>query len=254
MKNKIIEFNEVTFKYDNHLIIDSAQFSIIENEFIGIIGPNGGGKTTLLKLLLGILKPYSGNISILGQSAICARKQIGYMPQYLQYDQQFPATVLDIVLMGRLNNQIFSFYSKKDKKIAINALEQMEIAHLAKQPFSKLSGGQRQRVLISRALATEPKILILDEPTANIDPAIEDKFYNLLKNLSKTMTIISVSHDLRFVMNIVNRVICINRKVHIHSVSESKIDFLNNVYNTEHYSVVSHGHCDSHQNCEHLLQ
>ncbi len=250
--SNIIEFNNVNFKYDKDIIIDSAHFAISENEFTGIIGPNGGGKTTLLKLLLGILQPSSGTISILGKSAKYARKDIGYMPQYLQYDKQFPATVLDIVLMGRLTNKLFTFYSNKDKEIAMNSLEQMEVAHLANTMFSELSGGQRQRILIARALASEPKILLLDEPTANIDPALEDKFYNLLKKLAGSMTIVSVSHDLRFVMNIVEKVICINRNVHIHSTEHFKNDFIDSVYNTQNYNIVQHGSCKAHDHCSHI--
>lgn len=252
MNNKIIEFNNVNFGYDSKLILDSANFAIEENDFVAIVGPNGGGKTTLLKLLLGILNPQSGEISVLGEDAISARNRIGYMPQYLQFDTEFPATSLEIVLMGRLNNKIFSFYSKKDKNIAMESLEKMGIAEVANKAFSDLSGGQRQRVLIARALATQPEILLLDEPTANIDPAIEHQFYELLKNLSKEMTIVTVSHDIGFVMNIVNKIICVNRKVHIHPASKFKGEFINEIYSSENYNMVNHDHCCSHQECEHL--
>ncbi len=251
MNNKIIEFKNVNFSYDNNHVLDSANFAINKGEFAGIVGPNGGGKTTVLKLLLGILTPNSGEISVFGQSTTLSRSKIGYMPQSLSFDQQFPATALEIVLMGRLNNKIFSFYSKKDKTIAMQALEQMEIANLAKKIFSSLSGGERQRVLIARALACEPEILLLDEPTANIDPAIEDKFYDLLKNLSEKMTIITVSHDVRFVMNVINKIICVNRKVHIHPSSEIKGDFINDIYRTDNYNMIQHNKCCTHEQCEH---
>ncbi len=251
MNEKIIEFNNVNFAYDENLILDSATFAIEKEDFVAIVGPNGGGKTTLLKLLLGILTPKSGDISILETNAINARNKIGYMPQYLQFDKQFPASSLEIVLMGRLNNKVFSFYSKKDKEIAMQSLEKMGVADIANKPFSDLSGGQRQRVLIARALACEPEILLLDEPTANIDPAIENQFYELLKKISKEMTIVTVSHDIGFVRNIVNKVICVNREVHIHPSSKLEGDFINNIYKSDNYNMVNHDHCCTHQNCEH---
>ncbi len=249
--NKIIEFNNVKFSYGDNLIIDSVNFSVNDDEFIGIVGPNGGGKTTLLKLLLGILTPDSGTISVLNQSAISARKQIGYMPQYLNFDMKFPATVMDVVLMARLKNKVFGFYSKKDKNQAMQALEKVDIANLATKTFSELSGGQKQRVLIARALACEPKILLLDEPTASVDPGIENQFYELLKVLSSEITIISVSHDLGFIMNIVDKVICVNRKLHIHPVTEFDDNLLGNLYNSKNYSLVRHDHCCNHDECEH---
>ncbi len=214
-----IKVENVSFSYGRERVIEHAHFHIEEGSFASFIGPNGGGKTTLAKLILGILQPQEGNISIFGMPSKEGRKLVGYVPQHSHYDSEFPINVNDIVMMGRLEKP-FGFYSRNDREVADKALREVDILDLKDKSFSVLSGGQKQRVLIARALAANSEILILDEPTANIDPAAENLLYSLLTSLNKTMTIILISHDLEFVSEHVEKVICIDRQVFIHPTDE----------------------------------
>ncbi|NOX57595.1 MAG: metal ABC transporter ATP-binding protein [Planctomycetes bacterium] len=212
-------FNKVSFAYERERVIDEATFAIAHRDFVGVIGPNGGGKTTLVKLMLGILRPREGSIDILGHAPHRACKRIGYMPQHSNLDPEFPVSVLDVVLMGRLGNVSgFGPYKPRDKNAALAALDEVGLADQAGRPLRQLSGGQKQRVLIARALAGEP--LILDEPTANLDPAVQDDLYDQLRELNKRITIVVVSHDVGFVSLYFRTVICVNRSVHTHSTGE----------------------------------
>jgi len=219
MSESIIEFEDVSFAFGHHLVLDHIDFSVEQGEFATIVGPNGGGKTTLLKLILGSLRPDSGRISVFGQAPEKACIKVGYMPQYAHLDPKFPVTVMDVVLMGRLGQSRFGFYTKKDWQAAYQALEYIQIAHLENSHLSQLSGGQRQRVLIARALCTQPDLLLLDEPASNIDPASESALFSILKKLNTKMTILIVSHDLGFVSRYVNRVICVNKTLVVHPTS-----------------------------------
>jgi len=208
-----IQIDNLTFNYNNHLTLEKIDLEVFQNDYVAIIGPNGGGKTTLLKLLLGFLKPTSGSISILGKTPKEARLNIGYLPQQINFNLDMPISVFDIVLQGRLaKNKLF--YSKEDKKIADEKLELMNVKHLKNQKIKELSGGQRQRVLLSRALTKEPEILILDEPTASIDPEGQKEIYKLLKELPLTKLI--VSHDINILLQGVNKVAYINKTLHLH--------------------------------------
>lgn len=175
------------------------------------------------KLLLGLLTPNQGEITLFGSSPNEKSHIIGYVPQYSHYDRAFPITVEDVILMGRLNRRHF-YYTKKDRSIVTSTLGQVGLSYLKDRPFSDLSGGQRQRVLIARALATEPKVLLLDEPTASIDQQSQEDLYNLLLRLNKTMTIILISHDLDFVSANIEKVICFDREVAIHPTGEITAD------------------------------
>lgn len=237
----IIEFKDVSFSYEAIPVLRNASFTIMRNDSVSIVGPNGGGKTTILKLLLGILKPDTGEITILGKSPRKSRALIGYMPQYLQFDRMFPVSVLEVVLMSRLKKGFFSFYSKNDKQVARNALKEMDIEDLGNRPFSDLSGGQQQRVLIARALACEPELLLLDEPTANVDHAVESQFQNILQTLIKKITVVTVSHDLGFVSKIVNRILCVNQYVKIHPASEVTGELMSEMYGGN-IKIVRHDH------------
>ena len=217
MKDSILIEN-VNFAYEDIPVIKKAHFHIEKGAFASFIGPNGGGKTTMAKLILGLLTPDSGYISIFGKTVKQGRRLIGYVPQNALSDNGFPITVFDVALMGRLGKP-FGFYSRKDRFLAEQALEEMEIGELKNAPFSKLSGGLKQRVLISRALAAQPEVLLMDEPTANIDVSIESKLFAILKKLHKKLTIIIISHDLTFVSDYVDKVICIDKEVRIHPTS-----------------------------------
>jgi zinc transport system ATP-binding protein len=228
-----IKFENVTFGYTSVPVVENVNFTIRKGEFISIVGPNGGGKTTLLKMILGLLKPDKGVIKILGNNPGSMRKSIGYMPQSLQYDQQFPITVMDIVMMGRLGNRWGGPYSKSDRSAALKAMKTLGIENLAKRSLSEISGGQRQRVLIARTLACEPEILLLDEPTANVDADVEKALYDFLQNLDERLTVVMVSHDLAFVMKNVKCVICVNKTVVRHPTSEVTPEAIESLYKGE---------------------
>lgn len=238
----IIEINDLNFGYEpGTLTLENVSFSVARGASGCIVGPNGGGKSTLLKLLLGLLAPTSGTIRIFGVSPVSARPKIGYMPQYHKLDSAFPVSVLEVALMGRMRRNFWGRYSKADRIAALEALDEMGIADLEKRSFAALSGGQRQRVLIARALAGEPELLLLDEPTANIDPGAEEQFHGALECLRKRMTVLTVSHDLGFVSRGNDQVICVNRFVSVHEAETFTADAANAVYHHD-VSMIKHTH------------
>lgn len=215
MKNKnIINIKDLCFKYSKNLTLENVNLEIKEKDFLAILGPNGGGKTTLVKLILGLLKPSNGFIEI-----NIEKEKIGYVPQNTNLNLDFPITVMEVVLMGQINlkEKSFSFNSNK-KLIAKEALEKVGMLEYANRKVGDLSGGQRQRVFIARALSTNPKVLILDEPTASIDVQGQKKIYDLLKELNKEICIIVISHDIAVISNYAKNVICVNKKVVYHSL------------------------------------
>lgn len=242
----VIEFKDVDFAYNDHLVIESANFAVHESESVCLVGPNGGGKSTILKLILGQLRPRKGTISVLGATPDVARMRIGYMPQFLSYDSKFPISVMDVVLTARIAGKRFGFYNRKDKECALAGMEKMQVAKLADRQFSELSGGERQRVLVARALACEPEILLLDEPTANVDPAVEEEFNFILKSLIPEMTIVTVSHDLGFVGRMVDHVICVNRHVQIHPTTELTGELISEIYGSNMHMVRHDHNCHDH--------
>lgn len=237
----VIDFKNVTFRYEKLSILEKVSMSICEGDFISIVGPNGGGKTTLLKLMVGLLEPEIGEIKIFGQAPEKVRHKIGYMTQHLHFDTSFPISVLDVVLQGRLKPGWGFWYSKKDRNRACRALEKVDMTSMKHRHLSELSGGQQQRVLLARALASDPEILLLDEPTANVDVIIGGKFYDVLKELNKRMTIVLASHDLGFVSKLVKKVVCVNRKVVIHPTSSVDGKIIQNMYGDK-MNMVRHDH------------
>jgi zinc transport system ATP-binding protein len=242
----ILAFDNVSFSYGPVPVLEKATFSIAERESVCIVGPNGGGKTTLVKLILGLLEPTAGQIRVFGGNPKAARPRIGYMPQYLLYDPLFPVTVRDIVLMGRLRSDgirgFFGWPDREDRQAAGEALRQVGMEEFARRPFSSLSGGQRQRALIARALAGRPDILLLDEPTSNVDTLIEAKLLKLLRELNERMTIMMVTHDLGFVSEMVEKVVCVNRVVAVHPTSDISGKIIHDIYGG-HVRMVRHeGH------------
>ena len=235
-----IHIENLDFSYGNIAVLEQASLSISDKEFICVVGPNGGGKTTLLKLLLGLLEPQAGTVSVFGEAPVTGRKWIGYLPQYASLDAKFPVTALDVVLMGRLGKtRGIGPYSKVDRTAARNMLDRVGLGQLAKRPLAALSGGQRQRVLIARALVSEPRLLLLDEPTSSLDDYVERELYDLLQELNQDMTVVVVSHDIGFVSSYVEKVVCVNRQVHVHPTSEVDENIIHSMYG-EHVHVVRH--------------
>lgn len=213
-----LEFKDISFSYTpGNPVLEKASFKLTQGESICIVGPNGGGKSTLIKLILGLQQPTSGEVLVFGASPQTMRHRVGYMPQHLSFDPQFPITVIDVVLMGRLRTGLgLGPFTRNDRAAAINALEKVDLANRARSRFSELSGGQRQRALIARALVDDPDLLLLDEPTANVDQTIERQFRETLRSLAGEMSIVLVSHDLSFVSSWLGHVLCVNRDVHMH--------------------------------------
>lgn len=217
----IIQLDNVSFAYARIPVLKNITLAIGEEEFLGIVGPNAGGKSTLLKLILGLLKPDSGTITVMGKSPEQGRSRIGYVPQYPTFPRDFPIHVQDMVLLGRLGDtRWYGSYLKQDREIARQVMEAVEIMDIRYRPIGSLSGGQLQRVLIARALTCKPDILILDEPTANIDMRVEEDIFGVLKKYNEHMTIIVVSHDIGFISGYVDRVACLNQTLVCHITDE----------------------------------
>ncbi|MBN2283664.1 MAG: metal ABC transporter ATP-binding protein [Deltaproteobacteria bacterium] len=230
----VIEVRNVSFTYDGFPVLDRVDLTVMEYDFLSIVGPNAGGKTTLLKLILGLLKPSRGTVKVFGQIPEKARHRIGYMPQHTALDPLFPVSVLDVVLMGRLGMRGgMGFFKKGDREAAMKALREVEMDQLTKRSFAALSGGQRQRVLIARALVSSPDILLLDEPTSNIDIAVETELFDMLSHMNRKITIVLVTHDIGFVSQYVKHVACVNRKVVVHPTSEISGEMINEIYGTD---------------------
>ena len=239
--------DRLSFAYERANVLEDVSFAIEPGDFATVIGPNGGGKTTLLKLLLGILQPTRGTIQVFGRSPneMCA--SIGYVPQYFRFDPHFPITVSEVVCMGRLDRlSRFGGYRRSDKEVVDASLESVGLFEQRNRSFNALSGGQRQRVLIARALATQPRLLLLDEPTANVDPVVQDELHMLLDALRKKMTILMVSHDIGFVSALVSRVLCVNRTLSIHPTNELTGQNIAALYGRD-ITLVRHDHrCAEH--------
>jgi zinc transport system ATP-binding protein len=247
----VISLRNVSFSYGDEPVLENVSFDVGRRESMCIVGPNGGGKTTLVKLILGLLKPDGGEIRVLGRLPRHVRVNVGYMPQHMLYDPHFPVSVMDIVLMGRLGqgglNGFFGWYSRVDVSAAFEALEQVDMADFRRRSFSSLSGGQRQRVLIARALCCRPEILLLDEPTSNVDTLVESRIWDLIRKLNRDMTVMMVTHDLGVVSNLVEKVICVNRRVVVHSTNEVTGDAISEIYGGQ-VRIVRHG---DHLHAEH---
>lgn len=238
----VIVIDNVSFGYGEQPVLAEASLTIHARDFVCMVGPNGGGKTTLVRLILGQLRPDAGRLSVLGAAPTAARRRIGYVPQHFQYDRWFPIRVLDVVLMGRLDRHTYlGHYGRRDRAAAEQALEDVGLAALRGRQFAALSGGQRQRVLVARALASEPELFILDEPMSNIDPAVQNELYSLLRDLSKRLTVVLVTHDVGFVSTLVDHVVCVNRSVRVHPVSALTGEAICALYGSE-VSLIRHDH------------
>ncbi len=237
-----MSLEEVSFSYGGPRVLEGASLEVERGEFLGIVGPNAGGKSTLLKIILGLLEPQAGRVRVLGCAPHEARRDIGYVPQYPPFSREFPITVEQVVLMGRLGRgRSWGGYSRQDRAIVRRVMLEAEVADLAKRTIETLSGGQLQRVLVARSLASEPQLLILDEPTANIDQRVESDIFDLLKELNKRMTILVVSHDVAFISTYVRRVACLNRTLICHRTEDIDGRTIQELYG-EDVRMVAHVH------------
>lgn len=205
----------LTVYYETTCALSDISLEIREREFVGIVGPNGGGKSTLVKAILGLIPIESGSISLLGGSVHENRKKVGYVPQFAEIDRQFPISVIEAVQSACLTGGLHPFYRKnaENKKHAEEQLKRVGIAHLANRQIAELSGGEFQRVLIARALAVNPEILVLDEPDASIDLISREEIYRLLSSLNKQITIILVTHDHMAISSAVTSLVCLHQRL-----------------------------------------
>ncbi|MFP3872704.1 MAG: metal ABC transporter ATP-binding protein [Candidatus Aenigmatarchaeota archaeon] len=239
-----VELKDVSISLGGTEVLEDVDLRLKKGDFLGIIGPNGGGKTTLLKIISGLLQPDEGKVRIFGRAPSKKKGAVGYVPQHTDFDAQFPIDVWNVVLMGRVGELGWKpFFSKKDKVMAEEALKSVDMYEYKDRQFSKLSGGQQQRVLIARALVTEPNILLLDEPTASIDEKIKSNIYDLLNDLNeeKDLTIILVSHDIGVVSSHIEKIACLNKYLIYHGNDELTSSMLEAAYECP-VDIVAHGH------------
>jgi len=241
MKSHAIEVENVWFSYERTDVLEDVNFTIEKGDFLGIIGPNGGGKTTLLKLLLGILKPDRGRVRILGQGPNDASHRVGYVPQDMSFNRSFPVSVMDVALMGRLTRaRIGKRYSQEDRDKVRDVLEKVGMWDFSKRPIGKPSGGQRQRGFIARALATDPEILFLDEPTTSVDPEFQTDLYAFLEELNKDVTIVVITHDVGVVSSHMKSIACVNKHFIFHEGGQITQEMIDMAYQCP-VDLVAHG-------------
>jgi zinc transport system ATP-binding protein len=237
----IIELRNLSFSYNGRPVIENVSLDILEGEFCAVIGPNGGGKTTLLKLMLGLVKPCQGTALLFGAPPEKTARLAGYVPQDTRRADGFPATVRDVALMGRLSGRFGARrYTRADREAAREALVRMGMWELRDRRIGELSGGQRQRVQVARALATGSRLLLLDEPATGVDKAGRGEMYELLRELNTTTTILVVSHELFALSSYVKSVACVNKSVHYHGAAEMTQEMLDQTFHCP-VDLVAHG-------------
>ena len=242
MESPSLEIKNLYYSVKDKTILRDINFVLHPNDYVGIIGPNGGGKTTFLKLILGLITPTSGEIQILERSPGNARGLVGYVPQFSRFDADYPVSCLEVVLMGRLSRKRWlGKYYREDREIAKSCLQSVKMEDFSRRQIGNLSGGQLQRVLIARALAQEPKILLLDEPTASVDTPFGEELYQMLTELNRKMAIILVSHDIGVLAREVKTIGCLNQKLHYHHSRDVHADTLQQVYGCP-VDLIAHGH------------
>lgn len=241
--NPIITVKNLFFSYNGRNILNDINFDVFQNDFIGIIGPNGGGKTTLIKLILGFLNPNSGNIKVFGNDVKLSKNKIGYVPQYSVFDKKFPIKVKDIVKMGQQKFKgIFKESNNENDSNLFEAINSLGLSKYENHLFHELSGGLQQRCLIARAIVSKPKILILDEPTASVDSSIEDDIYKILHNLNKNSAILLVTHDVGFVSAYLNKIACVNGNLILNKIEDMQKTKMENFYNHDVFSITHKCH------------
>lgn len=232
----------LTFQVGETLILEKVDLEIPEGDFLAIIGPNGAGKSVLVKLILGLLKPTSGTIELYGAPPALGRKHVGYVPQFATFDRSFPITALEVVSMGVTGQAgLFARIKKNDRERAADALRQVELHHLASRQIGALSGGELQRVLIARAIVQDPRMIILDEPTASLDTKIGKSVFELIKQLGETRTVVMITHDIGVVSSYVKTIACLNRRIYKHDAECLTENTMQDLYGG-HVDIIRHEH------------
>jgi zinc transport system ATP-binding protein len=237
----LVEVRDVTFGYGREVILDHVSLDVERRDFLAVIGPNGGGKTTLLKVILGLVRPWSGSVAFHLRSGSDPRGCLGYVPQFSTFDKDFPLRLGDMVLMGRLGSRaLLRPYSRADRAAADLAMDRLNLRPLARAHVSEVSGGQLQRALIARALVSDPDVLFLDEPTASIDAESRETLRELLADLNRTIPIVVVTHDVTSFAPMVSRIACINRRLFYHGAPDLSREVMEEVYGCP-VELVTHG-------------
>jgi len=248
----LIELEGVTVRYGRTVALENVSLRVQRGDLLGVIGPNGGGKTTLLKVVLGLLRPAAGKVLVMGRAPNSRRQQVGYVPQHSRFDPSFPATVLDVVLMGRLGSAgLFRNFRTEDRAAAVEALEKVGLADLTSRGIGQLSGGQRQRVYIARALAMQTPLMLLDEPMSHVDSVMEAELYALIDKLRGETTVVFVSHDVGVISSFANKIACLNKNLFFHDSRELTQEMIDQAYccpvdmiahGVPHRVLKEHGH------------
>lgn len=240
--NKILEIKEISVGYEaNKPILKNVDLTVYENDFLGIIGPNGGGKTTLLKTILGLIKPTEGSVKFY-KNNIESKINLGYLPQINKIDRNFPISVFDVILSGlTAKRKLFSYYTEQQRNKARQTADLMGLSTFLERPIGNLSGGQLQRTLLGRAIVDDPDLLILDEPSSYVDKRFETDFYKILEEINKNTAIILVSHDVGTVVSMVKNIACVNEGLHYHAGSNISTNWLEQTYTTCPIEIVGHG-------------
>jgi zinc transport system ATP-binding protein len=240
-RREVIAVERVWAGYHGQVAIEDVSLSVKEGDFVGLIGPNGGGKTTLLRVILGLLTPYKGTVRLLGKSVREGRRHVGYVPQGVDFDHDFPINVWQVVQMGRLGKRgLFRRYGSEDDDVVAKALRNVDMLAQRHRPLGELSGGQRQRVYIARALATEAQVLLLDEPATSVDPQVSASIYELLQALNQEMAILMVTHNMAVVSAYVKSVGCLNRRLFYHGDEKLTPGILEEAYQCP-VEMIAHG-------------
>lgn len=236
----LISLKNVSVQYESTTALEDVSLDIYPDDFLGIIGPNGGGKTTLVKAILGNI-PHSGRVLYTPTLSERGHRLIGYLPQQSEFDRSFPVSVIEVVMSGlQAEKGLIKRYTANDRKRAMELLEMAGVADIAERQISEISGGQMQRALLCRAVILEPKLLILDEPTNFVDNQFENELYTLLKQLNERMAIVMVSHDIGTITSVVKSIVCVNRTVHRHNSNIITAEQLENYHCP--IQIISHGH------------
>ena len=238
---KALEVNNVNVKLNGSLVLEDINLQLDEGEFLGVIGPNGAGKTTLLKVIIGLIEPDSGTVKICGKNVMNSRGMIGYVPQFNTFDSDYPISVKEVVGIGLLGKKgLLSSFGRGDYEAISGALSKVKMESFIDRNINDLSGGEVQRVLIARALVSDPRVLLLDEPTASVDSFQGELFYELLSELNKDITIILVSHDIGAISRNVKKIACLNKKLVFHDSKEISREMLESTYKCP-VDLIAHG-------------